>query len=92
MFHKAFINVSDFHNISQEFLKQFEARHMLVHMGAEEKVYKCKHCDLVFSQRILLINHERSLTGDKPFTCNTCSKVNSEERISTNYMSDHCFF
>lgn len=46
--------------------------HMQIH--AEEKKFKCPHCDRSFSQSNNLTYHIRKHTGEKPFACDKCDK------------------
>ena len=41
---------------------------------AEDKPYKCKHCDKQFVRRDVFLNHELKHLMERPHECSECGK------------------
>ena len=64
-----------------------------------EKRHKCDICDRRFSQKHLLVYHERTHTGENPYPCTICGKMfrsianlNSHSRTHTGHKPYKCIF
>ena len=51
--------------------------------------YKCKYCAQTFMQQSVLIRHEISHTGEKPFECSICEKRYTRKFTLNNHMKVH---
>ena len=51
--------------------------------------YKCKHCAKTFKQQSVLIRHEISHTGEKPFECSICGNSYTRKFTLNNHMKVH---
>ncbi|XP_042306307.1 zinc finger protein 271-like isoform X2 [Sceloporus undulatus] len=66
--------------------------HFIMHEGldAEEKPYKCWHCEQSFSSSSALLTHERTHVDEKLYKCSYCGESERTQTGQKSHVCSHC--
>ncbi|XP_069460860.1 zinc finger protein 282-like isoform X2 [Ambystoma mexicanum] len=83
------LNYLESENMLMQNINVLEHQRIHTNLSLKERYFQCAECKRSFSQKVHLIRHQRTHSGERPYQCTECGKSFGHKHILLGHLRKH---